>query len=148
MADNVSLNPNLYSRNVTSSGKRELDKDAFMKILVTQLQHQDPSQPMNDREFISQMAQFSSLEQMNKVAASNEQLFRLGAMQLGAQMLGTTVTWRDDKGVEKSGAVSGIKTQNGAVMVQVGDQLIDLSAVEQIKPQQPQAEQSEEPSAV
>ena len=41
--------------------KQELDKDDFMKILITQLTHQDPSEPMKDKEFIAQMAQFSTL---------------------------------------------------------------------------------------
>lgn len=44
-----------------------LDKDAFLKLLVTQLQNQDPLNPMEDREFISQMAQFSALEQMQQL---------------------------------------------------------------------------------
>ena len=46
-----------------------LDKDDFLKILITQLTHQDPSEPMKDREFIAQMAQFSSLEQMTNMAS-------------------------------------------------------------------------------
>ncbi|MDH5718524.1 MAG: hypothetical protein OEZ22_12935 [Spirochaetia bacterium] len=51
-----------------------LDKDSFLKLLITELSHQDPLQPVNDREFISQMAQFSALEQMNNVANSMNSL--------------------------------------------------------------------------
>ena len=45
-----------------------LDKNDFLKILITQLSHQDPTQPMDDKAFIAQMAQFSSLEQMTNMS--------------------------------------------------------------------------------
>ena len=49
--------------------KREtaLDRDAFLQLLVTQLRHQDPTQPKADGEFIAQLAQFSSLEQLTQI---------------------------------------------------------------------------------
>lgn len=64
------------------TGPQSLDKDSFLKLLVTQLSKQDPLQPLNDREFISQMAQFSSLEQMNNVANSMNNLRSFQANQL------------------------------------------------------------------
>ena len=53
---------------------KELDKEAFLKLLIAQLANQDPMNPMEDREFIAQMAQFSSLEQMANMSKTMERM--------------------------------------------------------------------------
>lgn len=50
--------------------KSQLDRDAFLRLLTTQLAHQDPLNPLDDKEFVAQLAQFSSLEQLNNIAES------------------------------------------------------------------------------
>ncbi len=71
-----SRNRGTRRRNVTIVNRRNdhLDKSSFLKLLVKQLEHQDPLQPVSDREFIAQMAQFSSLEQMQNVATSMDSM--------------------------------------------------------------------------
>jgi flagellar basal-body rod modification protein FlgD len=51
-----------------------LGQDAFLKLLLTQLQNQDPTKPMGDTEFIAQLAQFSSLEKLTEIAQSMKTL--------------------------------------------------------------------------
>lgn len=68
----------------TRAPQENLGKDDFLKILVTQLQHQDPTKPMEDREFIAQMAQFSSLEQMTNMS---QQFTELAETLKGSQAM-------------------------------------------------------------
>ncbi|KAB8138741.1 flagellar hook assembly protein FlgD [Gracilibacillus oryzae] len=63
----TSIDPSYYLKNNQSAVKEHsetLGKDDFLRVLMTQLQNQDPLNPMDDKQFISQMATFSSLEQM------------------------------------------------------------------------------------
>ncbi|SHN16238.1 flagellar hook assembly protein FlgD [Gracilibacillus kekensis] len=72
----TTIDPTYYLANQTKSreASSSLGKDQFLKILMTQLQNQDPLNPMEDKEFISQMATFSSLEQMMSMSKSIDSL--------------------------------------------------------------------------
>jgi flagellar hook assembly protein FlgD len=54
-----------------------LGQDAFLQLLVTQLQHQDPLQPQDSSAFVAQLAQFSSLEQLTQINTSMQKLVTL-----------------------------------------------------------------------
>ena len=66
------------------SGERAdaLGRDTFLTLLITQLQHQDPTQPKDDAEFLAQLAQFSSLEKLSSIEAS---LNTIGQLLLDAR---------------------------------------------------------------
>lgn len=89
----------------------ELGKNEFLKILMTQLQNQDPLDPMDDREFISQMATFSQLEQMMTMTQSIEQLVdhqMISPVIKYSHMIGQEVTY--ERYDEESGKVESIET--------------------------------------
>lgn len=74
---------------------QNLGKDDFIKILITQLTHQDPTAPMEDKEFIAQMAQFSSLEQMTNMAQDFSRIAGLVAGSEASASLGRSVELAD-----------------------------------------------------
>lgn len=80
--------------NVPVNGRQTsntLGKDDFLKLLITQLSNQDPTNPMEDTEFISQMAQFSSLEQMTNMSNSFSKMANFLNSQEAAATIGKTV---------------------------------------------------------
>ncbi|MFU0790953.1 flagellar hook assembly protein FlgD [Virgibacillus proomii] len=93
------IDPSLYLRNQKQerTPNPDLGKDEFLKILMVQLQNQDPTNPMDDREFIAQMAQFSSLEQMMNMSKSIDNLVEsqlVSPVIKYSHMLGREVTYQ------------------------------------------------------
>ncbi|WP_428908659.1 flagellar hook assembly protein FlgD [Niallia sp. Krafla_26] len=85
-----------YQKKQSQTGSNILGKDDFLKLLMTQLQNQDPTNPMEDTDFIAQMAQFSTLEQTTNMNSLLEKLIgQQGQNQLITyqQFIGKNVTW-------------------------------------------------------
>jgi flagellar basal-body rod modification protein FlgD len=75
--------------------QQELGRDEFLKLLIAQLSHQDPTNPMQDKDFIAQMAQFSTLEQMTGMAADFSKLTSMLAGGEASSSLGRNVELAD-----------------------------------------------------
>jgi flagellar basal-body rod modification protein FlgD len=103
------------------SGKNaELGKDQFLKLFVAQLQHQDPMNPMQDQDFMGQMASFSTLEQVTNLAAANEKIAASITASTAVNLLGRTVTWTDSADVSHTGVVEKVTTAGGTPSLTVG----------------------------
>jgi flagellar basal-body rod modification protein FlgD len=111
---------------------KSLGKDDFLKLLSIQMQHQDPLNPTDDKEFMAQLAQFSSLEQLQNLGAATEQMGLAEEASRGVAMIGKNVGWVDAKGAAQSGQVSAVTLGQNAITLKVGDQTIDLGEVQTV----------------
>ena len=104
----------ISSNKTDSSSGSSLDKDAFLKLLVTQMQYQDPLEPTSNTEYMSQLAQFSSVEQL--------------------QNLGSILNVPDSSGNTKqvSGLVDYVTVSDGKTYFHIGDEYYDSSYLDSV----------------
>ncbi len=82
-----------------------LGKDDFLKLLVGQLRNQDPLNPVGDQEFMSQMAAFSTLEQVSNLATTSEQMNQTVAANQSLSLIGREVSYTKEDGSTGEGTV-------------------------------------------
>jgi flagellar basal-body rod modification protein FlgD len=112
----------------TNAGKQTLEADDFMKLLTTQLTSQDPMNPMEDTEFISQMANFTSLEQMRALSSSFSTFTSDQKMATAPSFLGRQVTVSDAAG-DVTGVVDAIALKNGIPAVVINGKSYETSRI-------------------
>jgi len=121
-----------FNKTVGKGGQNaaSLGKDDFLKLLITQLQHQDPTQPLEDKEFIAQMAQFSSLEQMTNMSQSFQKLQGILNSGEAAGVLGRQVTLHDGDNLV-TGRVTEI-VRGDTPLIGINGKYYDYSQVEKV----------------
>lgn len=102
--------------------QQTLGQSDFLNLLVTQMENQDPMNPMSDTDFIAQMASFTSLEQSKDTEAS------IQSMQAN-DLIGRQVMVQGSDGVVNTGTVSGVLMDSGAPNLVVNGQLYTLDEV-------------------
>ncbi|MEH7155090.1 flagellar hook assembly protein FlgD [Neobacillus drentensis] len=129
----VSKNNSIYNNVKSFEQKSILGKDDFLRILTTQLAHQDPSSPLQDKDFIAQMATFSSLEQMTNLNKSFDK-FAGSQMSQYAAVIGKGVSWTPDGATNPvTGVVTGVANQDGNFFYIIGNEKVPMEEISEIK---------------
>lgn len=128
-----------FNKKLKADGKepvKDLGKDEFLKLLITELQHQDPTSPMQDREFIAQMAQFSSLEQMLNFNKNMETLLDSVSFQSSFSLLGHNVEIEDQGNFDSEGnplftrgVVESVSKNNDEIFVKVNGEDYPVNSI-------------------
>jgi flagellar basal-body rod modification protein FlgD len=128
-----------------ATGSSALGKDAFMTLLVDQIKNQDPLSPSDNTQYLAQLAQFSSLEQMQSL---NDNIVGLAVLQQNnalmsqltqsSTLIGQTVQYTDPAtGQSATGAVSSVKIQDNVALLSIGGEDVPLANVTQVLGHEP-----------
>jgi flagellar basal-body rod modification protein FlgD len=106
----------------TSGSSSEELTNQFLTLLVAQLKNQDPTSPIENEQFVTQLAQLQSLEQQQKLTDSNQSLLLQSSLATGSSMIGKEVTGNITVAgqlVEATGTVQSLKLENNTVLFRV-----------------------------
>jgi flagellar basal-body rod modification protein FlgD len=104
----------------TSSSAVSAQENLFLKLMVSQLQNQDPLSPTDTSNYLSQLAQFTSLEQETNTANATQTLTTQSASSEALSLLGRTVSYTDPSGAPQHGQVTAINLSGASPTLTVG----------------------------
>lgn len=108
-------------------------RSEFLHLLVTQLQNQDPLEPVQQTDFLQQLAQFSTLEGIEKLNTSFGDLLKAHELSEGMGLVGRTIRFSTgDDGAMSEGRVDEVSTKDGRVVFRVGDQDVTFDQVDSV----------------
>ena len=116
---------------MTTATNNELGKHAFLKLLIAELSNQDPTNPVEDREFISQMATFSTLEQMQNMNSTLTTMSEANKFS-AVSYIGKAVAFTNDDGKQVPALVNAVWFENGKTILDTSEGDVPLEKVEGI----------------
>ncbi|MDR6573517.1 flagellar basal-body rod modification protein FlgD [Curtobacterium sp. 320] len=120
--------------NQTSSRSQTMDSEVFMKLLVTQLQNQDPSSPMDTNQMISQQTQLAMMEQITNQTTTANESFSLQMRIAAANLVGKQVSYTDaTSGTSITGTATAVSYAQSVPTVTVNGKEVNLDVISGIK---------------
>jgi len=123
-----------YSTSRIARGNQEVfDKNAFLQLLVAQLKHQDPLNPQGSQDFISQLVQFATVEQLYNLVSKVDYLVESARFNEATALVGKAVMVEAEDGAYVSGTVEKVSFLNGKASVYVDGKVYDLVQVVEVR---------------
>lgn len=120
--------------NSTKATSQTMDSEVFMKLLVTQLQNQDPSSPMDTNQMISQQTQLAMMEQITNQTTTANEGFSLQMRMAAANLVGKQVSYTDAaSGTSITGTATAVSYAASVPTVTVNGKEVDLDVISGIK---------------
>lgn len=119
----------LWSTPPTRTPHQSLTADDFMQLLVTQLQNQDPSSPMDSAAMVQQTTQLGMMQQMTALGSSSNTALNLQMQTAAADLIGKTVSYNDLAGKPQTGVVTGVSFSGTTPTVSVNGGTFPLSGI-------------------
>ncbi len=110
----------------------ELDRDAFLKLLVTQLRYQDPLNPSDPSDFIATTAQFTTIEELQKMAEQTATSLLNSSLSTAGGLVGRTIGVIDASGASKTTVVDRAQVVSGEVRLVTADGEFTLDQIVEI----------------
>ncbi|WP_204261580.1 flagellar hook assembly protein FlgD [Blastococcus saxobsidens] len=109
----------------------QMGKDTFLKLLVAQMKFQDPSNPADTNQMMSQTATFTQVEKLSEIAKQNASMLALQRSSAAGAMVGQTITYTDDSGAATTGVVSSVRLGSDKVeaVANVDGRLVPLGRI-------------------
>jgi flagellar basal-body rod modification protein FlgD len=108
-----------------------MGKDTFLKLLVAQMRYQDPSNPADSSQLMSQTAAFSQVEALQQIAEQNASLLAFQRSATAGALVGRSVTYTDASGASVTGTVTSVRlgTENSSATAVIGGTDVDLARI-------------------